>query len=240
MHGYANPARFLKIARVTTGWCLWPGLLLVAAGVIGGLFVTPPDYLQGDSVRILYVHVPTAWLGMAGWSGLAAAALAQLVWRHPLSAIAGRAIAPAGATFAFACLATGSIWGRPTWGTWWEWDGRLTSMLILFFLYLGYIGLAAAERERGTEGRMAALFALVGAVNLPIIHFSVKWWRTLHQGESISFTGGGSSIAPELAWPLYLTTLGFTLLFAAIVLMRMRADLATIRTEARLRRRAAE
>src|SRR5688572_26250477 len=231
MHGYANPARFLKIARAVTGWCLWPGLLLVAAGVIGGLFVTPPDYLQGDSARILYVHVPSAWLGMAGWSGLAAAALAQLVWRHPLSTVAGRAIAPAGAMFAFVCLATGSIWGRPTWGTWWEWDGRLTSMLILFFLYLGYIGLAAAERERGSEGRMAALFALVGTINLPIIHFSVKWWRTLHQGESISFVGGGSSIASEMAWPLYLTTLGFTLLFAAIVLMRMRGDLATIRSE---------
>ena len=240
MHAFANPARFLKIARAVTGWCLWPGLLLVAAGVLGGLFVTPPDYLQGDSVRILYVHVPSAWLGMAGWSGLAAAALAQLVWRHPLGAIAGRAIAPAGATFAFICLATGSIWGRPTWGTWGEWDGRLTSMLILFFLYLGYIGLAAAERERGTDGRMAALFALVGLVNLPIIHFSVKWWRPLHQGESISFTGGGSRIAAEMAWPLYLTTLGFTLLFAAIVLMRMRADLATIRTEARLRRRAGQ
>lgn len=239
MHGYANPARFLKIARPATSWCLWPGLLLVIAGVIGGLFFTPPDYLQGDSARILYIHVPSAWLGMGGWSGLAAAALAQIVWRHPLAAIGGRAIAPVGAMYAFICLATGSIWGRPTWGTWWEWDGRLTSMLILFFLYLGYIGLASAERERQTDGRMAALFALVGAVNLPIIHFSVQWWRTLHQGQSISIAGG-SSIAPELLWPLPLTVLGFSLLFIAIVLMRMRAELAAIRTEARLRRRAAE
>ena len=239
MHGYANPARFLKIARPATAWCLWPGLLIVLAGVIGGLFFTPPDYLQGDSARILYIHVPSAWLGMAGWSGLAGAALAQLVWRHPLAAIAGRAIAPVGAMYAFVCLATGSIWGRPTWGTWWEWDGRLTSMLILFFLYLGYIGLASAERERQSDGRMAALFALVGAVNLPIIHYSVQWWRTLHQGQSISIAGG-SSIAPELLWPLPLTLLGFSLLFVAIVLMRMRADLATIRAEARLRRRAAE
>jgi heme exporter protein C len=214
-------------------------LLLVLAGVFGGLAVTPPDYLQGDSARILYIHVPSAWLGMAGWSGLAGAALAQLVWRHPLAAIAGRAIAPVGALYAFVCLATGSIWGRPTWGTWWEWDGRLTSMLILFFLYLGYIGLASAERERQTDGRMAALFALVGAVNLPIIHYSVQWWRTLHQGQSISIAGG-SYIAPELLWPLPLTVLGFSLLFVAIVLMRMRAELATIRAEARLRRRAAE
>ena len=120
---------------------------------LAGLTLTPPDYLQGETVRILYVHVPAAWLGMAGWAGIAAASVSQLVWRHPLSAIAGRSIAPAGATFALVCLATGSIWGRPTWGTWWEWDGRLTSMLILFFLYLGYIALASAEKQRGGEGR---------------------------------------------------------------------------------------
>ena len=211
MHGYANPARFLRIARPATAWSLGAGLVLVSVSVLAGLFITPPDYVQGDSARIMYVHVPSAWLGMAGWSGLAVAAVAQLVWRHPLATIAGRAMAPVGATFAFICLVTGSIWGRPTWGTWWEWDGRLTSMLILFFLYLGYIGLASAERERGTEGRMAALFALVGLINLPIIHFSVKWWRTLHQGESVSFIGGGSSIASEMEWPLHLATIGFAL-----------------------------
>jgi heme exporter protein C len=238
MHGYANPARFLKFARPATGWFLGAGLLLIAAGVFGGLFVTPRDYLQGDSVRILYIHVPAAWLGMAGWGGIAVASLAQLVWRHPLSAVAGRALAPAGATFAALCLATGSIWGRPTWGTWWEWDGRLTSMLILFFLYLGYIALAAAERERGGDGRMAALFGLVGAINLPIIHYSVLWWRTLHQGESIGLSG--TSIAPELLWPLPLTVCGFSFLFGAVVLMRMRAELARSKVEARLRRRAGE
>ena len=239
MHGYANPARFLKFARPATGWFLWIGLLLLAPGLFGGLFVTPPDYLQGETVRILYIHVPAAWLGMAGWAGIAAASLAQIVWRHPLSAIAGRAVAPAGATFAAICLATGSIWGRPTWGTWWEWDGRLTSMLILLFLYLGYIGLASAERERSGDGRMAALFGLVGAINLPIIHFSVMWWRTLHQGQSISITGG-SSIAPELLWPLPLTLVGFSLLFGAVVLMLMRAELAKAKFEARLRRSSAE
>jgi heme exporter protein C len=239
MHGYANPARFLKFARPATGWFLAFGLLLLAIGIAGGLFVTPPDYLQGETVRILYVHVPAAWLGMAGWAGIAAASLAQIVWRHPLAAVAGRALAPAGATFAAICLATGSIWGRPTWGTWWEWDGRLTSMLILFFLYLGYIALAAAERERGGDGRMAALFGLVGAINLPIIHYSVMWWRTLHQGQSISFSGG-SSIAAELLWPLPLTLFGFSFLFGAAVLMRMRAELALAKSEARLRRNAAE
>ena len=239
MHVFANPARFLKIARPLTMWLLAIGLVLAIGGALGGLLVTPADYLQGETVRILYIHVPAAWLGMAGWGSIAAAAISQIVWRHPLAAVAGRAVAPVGATFAALCLATGSIWGRPTWGTWWEWDGRLTSMLILFFLYLGYIGLAAAERERGGEGRMAALFGLVGAINLPIIHYSVMWWRTLHQGQSISIAGG-SSIAPALLWPLPLTMIGFTALFVAVALMRMRAELARTRIEARLRRSAAE
>jgi heme exporter protein C len=239
MHAFANPARFLRIARPATAWLLALGLVLVVGGIAGGLLVTPPDYLQGETVRILYIHVPAAWLGMAGWGAIAAASISQVVWRHPLGAIAGRAVAVPGATFAGLCLATGSIWGRPTWGTWWEWDGRLTSMLVLFFLYLGYIGLAAAERERGGEGRMAALFGLVGAVNLPIIHYSVLWWRTLHQGQSISLAGG-SSIAPELLWPLPLTMIGFTALFAAVALMRMRTELARVKLEARLRRSAAE
>ena len=239
MHAYANPARFLKIARPATGWLLGVGVLLVLAVTYGGLAVTPPDYLQGETVRILYIHVPSAWLGMAGWASIAASSISQIVWRHPLAAVAGRALAPVGATFAALCLATGSIWGRPTWGTWWEWDGRLTSMLILFFLYLGYIALASAERERGGDGRMAALFGLVGAVNLPIIHYSVLWWRTLHQGQSISVSGG-SSIAPELLWPLPLTMVGFTAVFAAVTLMRMRTELARTKLEARLRRSAAE
>jgi len=238
MHALANPARFLRIAKPATGWFLAVGLAVTIAGLAGGLTLSSEDYLQGETVRIMYVHVPAAWLGMAGWAGLAAAAISQLVWRHPLAAVAGRAIAPCGATFTAICLITGSIWGRPTWGTWWEWDGRLTSMLILFFLYLGYIALAAAEKERGGEGRIAAIFGLVGAINLPIIHYSVLWWRTLHQGQSISISG--STIAPSILWPLPLTFFGFTLLFAAAVLMRMRAELARARVEARLRRSAAE
>ncbi|MFL6742851.1 MAG: heme ABC transporter permease CcmC, partial [Sphingomicrobium sp.] len=185
--------------------------------------------------RILYIQVPAAWLGMAGWLGIAAASISQLVWRHPLAAVAGRAVAPAGATFAAICLITGSIWGRPTWGTWWEWDGRLTSMLILLFLYLGYIALASAERERGGEGRIAAIYGLVGAINLPIIHYSVLWWRTLHQGQSISVTGG-STIDNAILWPLPLTLIGFSCLFGAAVLMRIRAELAETKVEARMRR----
>ncbi len=238
MHALANPARFLRFARPATGWTLGVGIALVLAGSVAGLLLTPPDYLQGETVRILYMHVPAAWLGMAGWLGIAAASVSQLVWRHPLAGVAARAMAPCGATFTAICLLTGSIWGRPSWGTWWEWDGRLTSMLILFFLYLGYIALAAAERERGGEGRIAAIFGLVGAINLPVIHYSVLWWRTLHQGQSIGLTG--SSIHTSIAWPLPLTFAGFTLIFAAAVLMRMRAELASARVESRLRRAAAE
>jgi heme exporter protein C len=236
MHALANPARFLRIARPATSWLLAIGLVATAAALAAGLMLTPPDYLQGETVRILYVHVPAAWLGMAGWAGIAAASVSQLVWRHPLSAVAGRAIAPVGATFAFVCLATGSIWGRPTWGTWWEWDGRLTSMLLLFFLYLGYIALASAEKQRGAEGRLAAIFGLVGTINLPIIHFSVLWWRTLHQGSSIGIRG--SSIDSSIQWPLHFTLVGFTAIFAAVVLMRMRVELAQAKVEARLRRAA--
>ena len=238
MHALANPARFLRLAKPATTWFLLLGLLLTAAGLVGGLFLSPPDYLQGESVRIMYVHVPAAWLGMGGWAAIAAASISQLVWRHPLAAVAGRALAPCGATFTGICLLTGSIWGRPTWGTWWEWDGRLTSMLVLFFLYLAYIALAGSERERGGEGRLAALFGLVGAVNLPIIHYSVLWWRTLHQPQSITF--GGSAIDPSILWPLPLAAIGFACLFGAATLMLMRAELARTRVEARMRRAATE
>jgi heme exporter protein C len=236
MHIFANPRRFLEIARPLTPWLGWAGALLVAIALGAGLFLTPPDYLQGESVRIMYVHVPSAWLGMAGWGGLATASLMQLVWRHPLAGVAARAIAVPGALFTAICLATGSIWGRPTWGTWWEWDGRLTSMLILLFLYIAYIALAGASAEKGEGSRVAAIFGLVGAVNIPVIHYSVLWWRTLHQGQSITLRG--STIDGSILWPLPIAMLGFTLLFAAIVLMRMRAMLAMARVEARLKRMA--
>ncbi|HEV2748415.1 MAG TPA: heme ABC transporter permease CcmC [Allosphingosinicella sp.] len=236
MHAFANPARFVKIARPLTPWLGWSGTMLIAIAVVGGLLFTPEDYLQGDSVRIMYVHVPAAWLAMAGWTGIAVASLMQLVWRHPLAAVAGRAVAAPGMVFTALCLVTGSLWGRPTWGTYWEWDGRMTSMLVLLFLYIAYVALADADRERGGEGRVTAIFGLIGAINLPVIHYSVLWWRTLHQGQSIGL--GGSSIAAPLLWPLLVSALGFTLLFGAIVLMRMRAMLARAKLEARLRRMA--
>ena len=241
MHVFANPTRFLSIARPLTPWLFWGGLLLLLIGAAAGLFYTPADYLQGESVRIIYVHVPAAWLGMGGWTGLAIASLMQIVWRHPLAGVAGRAIAVPGALFTAICLAAGSIWGRPTWGTWWEWDGRMTSMLVLLFLYLGYIALANARSGdapggRGSVSRVTAIFGLVGAINIPIINRSVVWWNSLHQGPSITMRG--STIDGSILWPLGFTVLGFSMLFGAIVLMRMRAILAQNKVEARLQRLA--
>jgi len=238
MHGFANPARFLRIARWLTPALLLAGLVVTAAALAWGLTGVPAERLQGDSVRILFVHVPTAWLGMGGWTAIALASLAELVWRHPLAAIAARAAAVPGAAFTALCLATGSLWGRPAWGTWWVWDGRLTSMLVLLFLYFGYIALAGAVDREGGSSRIPAIFGLVGAVNLPIIHYSVIWWNSLHQPPSL--TTGGSAMAGEFLWPLLAATLGFTLLFAGVVLARMRAILAGIQAEARLRRKALE
>jgi heme exporter protein C len=236
LHAAANPARFLKVARPLTPIVLGLGIVLLATGCYAGLALTPPDYLQGETVRILYVHVPAAWLGMAGWSGIAVSSIAYLVWRHPLAQVAARAIALPGAAFAAICLVTGSIWGRPTWGTWWQWDGRLTSMLLLFFVYAGYMALARADAERGGDGRIPALYGIAGTVLLPVIRYSVVWWNTLHQGPSIGLTR--SSIDPAILWPLVFTGVGFTLIFVGVVLVRMRARLATIKAEARMRRMA--
>jgi heme exporter protein C len=236
IHALANPARFLRIARPMTPILFWTGVAMIVVGSWAGLMLTPPDYLQGETVRIMYVHVPTAWLGMGGWSGIAVSSIVFLVWRHPLAAIAARAIALPGAVFAALCLISGSIWGRPTWGTWWQWDGRLTSMLLLFFVYLGYMALARADAEQGGDGRIPAMYGVAGSVLLPIIRYSVVWWNTLHQGQSIGLTG--SSIAPSILWPLWLTLIGFSLFFAGIVVMRMRTMLALAKTEARQRRMA--
>ena len=236
LHAFANPARFLKVAKPLTPILFWAGVLLVAIGCWAGLTRTPPDYLQGETVRILYIHVPAAWLGMGGWSGIALSSIALLVWRHPLAGIAARAIAPVGAAFAALCLVTGSIWGRPTWGTWWQWDGRLTSMLLLFFVYLGYMALAKADADRGGDGRVPALYGVAGSVLLPIIRYSVIWWNTLHQGPSIGLTK--STIDGAILWPLPIMLAGFTFVFAGIVLMRMRTLLATAKAEARMRRMA--
>ena len=239
MHGYANPARFLRLARLFTAPLLIAGVVIAGLSLAWGLFGAPAEKLQGDSVRILFIHVPTAWLGMGGWTAIAVASLTELVWRHPLAGIAARAVALPGAVFAALCLITGSLWGRPAWGTWWVWDGRLTSMLVLLFLYLAYIALAdAAARDGEGQSRIPAIFGLVGAANIPIIHYSVLWWNSLHQPPSI--TMGKSEMATPFLLGLLAATIGFSLIFGGVVLARMRAILADQQAEARLRRRAME
>jgi heme exporter protein C len=241
MHGYANPARFLRIARWLTPLLLGAGLALAGGALAWGLIRVPPDRLMGETVRILFLHVPSAWLGMAGWTTIAIASVVELVWRHPLAGIAARAAAVPGAFFTALCLITGSIWGRPAWGTWWVWDGRLTSMLVLLFLYFGYLALAgAAQRDAaggsGGGSRVTAIFGLVGAVNVPIINRSVVWWNSLHQPPSLTL--GKSAIDAAFLVPLLVAALGFSLLFGGLVLARMRTLLAEVQTEARLRRKA--
>ncbi len=235
MHGFANPARFLRIARWLTPLLLLSGIVLSAGSLAWGLWRAPAESLQGETVRILFIHVPTAWLGMAGWSAIAVASLVELVWRHPLAGIAARASALPGAVYTAMCLISGSLWGRPAWGTWWVWDGRLTSMLVLLFLYFGYMALAQASENAG-QSRVAAIFGLVGAVNIPIIHYSVLWWNSLHQPPSISV--GNSAMAPDFLIPLLVATVGFSLIFGGVVLTRMRTILADAQAEARLRRKA--
>ncbi|MEL7444467.1 MAG: heme ABC transporter permease CcmC [Pseudomonadota bacterium] len=236
MHIYANPTRFLSLARWLTPLLLWSGLIIALGAVGWGLLLAPPEALQGDSVRILFIHVPSAWLGMGGWVGIAIASAALLIWKHPLAAVAARAMALPGMVFCAICLTTGSIWGRPTWGTWWEWDGRLTSMLVLLFLYVGYIALAQASSREANSSKIPALFGIIGAINIPIINRSVVWWNSQHQPPSI--TAGNSAMSADYLIPLLVATLGFSLLFGGIVLMRMRALIAEAQVEARLRRRA--
>lgn len=238
MHGFANPTRFLSLASWLTPLLLVSGLVLTTSSLVWGLFYVPPDQLMGETVRILFIHVPAAWLGMGGWTAIAISSLAFLVWKHPLAALSARAAAVPGMAFTAICLATGSIWGRPTWGAWWVWDGRLTSMLVLLFLYAGYLALAQASARDGSSSKIPAIFGLIGAINIPIINRSVVWWNSLHQPPSI--TAGKSAIDAAFLIPLSIAVLGFSLLFGGVVLARMRALLADFQAQARLRRKAME
>ena len=219
----ANPRRFLRIVDRVLPWLIAATVILFAVGLHHALNA-PDDYQQGATVKIMFLHVPAAWLGMFGWALMSVAALATLVWRHPLADVSGKATAPIGAAFTFICLVTGSLWGRPTWGTYWVWDARLTSMLVLLLLYLGVLALYWTAEEPGRGARAAAILSLVGAVNLPIIKFSVDWWNTLHQPASV-FRVGGSTIDPSLLTPLLIMALAFTLLFVTLHLAVMRNEI---------------
>ncbi|SHO63657.1 heme exporter protein C [Pseudoxanthobacter soli DSM 19599] len=227
----ANPARFLAFTGRVLPWLAGITTVVMAVGLWGALFVAPPDYQQGETVRIMFVHVPSAWLGMAAYVAMAVSALGTLVWRHPLADVAARAAAPLGAAFTFLALVTGSLWGKPMWGTWWVWDARLTSMLVLFLMYLGLIALWHAIEEPVRAGRTAAVLILVGVVNIPVIKFSVDWWNTLHQPASV-FRMGGPTIDPSILWPLLVMALAFTLLFATLHLMAMRNEILRRRLRA--------
>jgi heme exporter protein C len=225
MHRFANPNQFIKLAAAVLPWSAAATLVLTAVGLYGALIASPPDYQQGEAVRIMYVHVPAAWMALFIYTTMAAASGAALVWRHPLADLVAQAAAPIGASFTFLALATGSLWGKPMWGAWWVWDARLTSVLVLFFLYLGHIALSRAFDDPVRGAKAAAVLALVGFVNIPIIHFSVLWWNTLHQPASV-FRLDGPTIDPAMLWPLLVMALGFTCYFVTVLLLRVRGEIA--------------
>jgi len=228
----AAPKFFYPFAGRLLPYLAWlaAGLLLLGAG--WGLAVAPADYQQGDSYRIMFIHVPAAWLSMLTYMVMAGGAFVFLVWRMKLADMLAKCCAPLGAAFTALTLITGSLWGKPMWGTWWAWDARLTSELVLLFLYLGLIALRGAIDEPQRAGRATALLALVGVVNIPIIHFSVEWWNTLHQPASLTRMDG-PAIHPAMLTPLLLMIAGFTVYFAAVLLQRMRCEILERERDAR-------
>ncbi len=226
---YANPTRFLAFAARALPWLGAAAAILLVAGLWLAFFGSPPDYQQGQTVRIMYIHVPAAWLSRFGYGVRAVAALGTLVWRHPLADVTAKAAAPLGVAFTFLALVTGSLWGKPMWGTWWVWDARLTSELVLLLMYLGLIALWQAVDDFARAARVVAVLTLVGSVNIPIIKFSVDWWNTLHQGESI-FRAGGPTIDGGMLTALFTMMAAMTLLYAALLIAAVRNEI--------LRRRA--
>jgi heme exporter protein C len=233
----ANPSRFVALTDRMLSWVAMTTLAAFAIGV-NQVYLAPDDYQQGAAVKIMFIHVPAAWLGMFAWALMSAAALGTLVWRHPLADVAAKTAAPIGAAFTLMCLLTGSLWGRPMWGTYWVWDARLTSVLILFLMYLGVIALWRAIDDPTRAARATAVLTLVGAMNLPLIKFSVDWWNTLHQGASV-FRLGSSTIHPTILVPLIVMLIAFTLLFVALQLAGMRNEIMRRRLRTMLMLQAA-
>jgi heme exporter protein C len=231
LHFLANPARFRRFAQRVLPALSIATALAVAVGLYWALVIAPPDYQQGETVRIMFIHVPAATVAMGGYILLAVLGASLLVWRHPLAALMARATAPVGATFTAVGLITGSLWGRPMWGTYWVWDARLTSFLLLFFLFLGHIALSRAYDDPDRGDRAASILALVGAINVPVIKFSVDWWNTLHQPASIMRLGG-PTIDPTILYPLLWMMLTFALLFVLLVLLRTDTEIDRRRLEA--------
>jgi len=223
-HQWVSPPHLYQRADRYAKVFLPLAIVSMLIALYGGLVLAPPDYQQGDAFRIIYVHVPAAWLSMFAYAFMACASFVALVWRFSAAHAVATVIAPIGAVFTLLCLLTGSFWGKPMWGTWWEWDARMTSELVLLFIYLGYIALRASFEEQNKADKAAAIFALIGVVNLPIIKYSVNWWNTLHQGATVS-KFGKPDITWEMGWPLLLMTIGFMLFFGAITLISTRGEL---------------
>jgi heme exporter protein C len=223
-HRLASPPYIYGLARRLTPWFAWAAGLLILCGLYGGLVLAPPDYQQGNDFRIIYVHAPSAWMSLMVYTTMAVAAAVGLIWRIKVAHAVAASCAAIGASFTFAALVTGSLWGVRMWGTWWEWDPRLTSELILLFLYLGYMGLRAAIEDTQRADRASGLLAVVGVVNVPIIHFSVVWWNSLHQAASV-MRFGEPRMPPAMLAPLLIMLAGFTLLFAALLLVRLRGEI---------------
>jgi heme exporter protein C len=225
MQSFANPTRFLRLAERLMPWAAGATAVLMAGGLYLALIRAPQDYQQGETVRIMYVHVPAAWMALMVYTFMALAHGTAIVFRHPLADLAAKAAAPAGSCFTFLALATGSLWGRPMWGTWWQWgDARLTSMFVLLLLYLGYLAVWQAVSEPKRAGRIAAIVALVGFINVPIVKFSVDWWSTLHQPASV-FRMGGPTIHPSLLLPLGVMAAAYAMFFLALWLAAMKAEI---------------
>jgi len=223
-HRLGSPPYVYRLAGRLTPWFGWSAGVLILAGLVGGLVLAPPDYQQGDGFRIIYVHAPTAWLSLMIYTWMGVAAAVGLIWRIKVSHAVAAACAPVGASFTAVALATGSLFGKPMWGTWWVWTPRLTSELLLLFLYMGYMGLRASFDDTQRADRASAVLAVVGIVNVPIVHYSVVWWNDLHQASSLSLAGK-DTIATSMLVPLLVSLLGFTLYFGAIVLVRLRGEI---------------
>lgn len=236
-HRFANPTRFLKLSKVIEPWALVIMVLSLAAGLYYALFSSPVDYQQGHTVRIMYIHVPSAWMAMFCYTAMALASAVALIWKHQLADIAAKATAPIGAGFTLLALVTGALWGKPMWGTWWVWDARLTSVLVLFFLYLGYMALRDAFDDPARGAKSAAILSLVGVVNVPIIKFSVDWWNTLHQPASV-VRMDGPAIHPEMLVPLLLMAVAFKFYYVWLVLVRIRQEIMAQRIRALHQREA--
>jgi heme exporter protein C len=225
MHRFANPTRFLSISNAVLPWSWVITIILFAVGLYLSFFTAPADYQQGETVRIMFVHVPAAWMALFVYTVMALASGMAYIFRHPLADVAAKTAAPIGACFCFLALATGSIWGKPMWGTWWVWDARLTSMFVLFLLYLGYMAVWQAMEEPHRAAPIARIVALAGFINVPIVKYSVEWWNSLHQPASV-FRMDGPTIHPSMLWPLLIMGLAYTFLFLSLHLTAIRAEVA--------------